>query len=709
MSRLFVAVPAGRAPTDRAAGATRVAVAVAVAVALLLASILVALLHASPRAAGGNAVRPAAAVVALAPGEWICQSELVPQDSAAVVVSVVTGGTPGPPLSAELRGAGGRALARGRAPGGYRDGRVTIAIPVQRRTLAGGQVCLRADGPGAPQLLGSPSPKRILRAGSRTLHAAVRLDFQRPGSESWLALAPVIAHRFAIAKTTLAGAWLFWVALALVAAAAALGILVALGPRSLWLVAIAVVLNGVAWSVLIPPLQAFDEPVHVYYAERLAITGTVPRPILGSVLPDEELAVMDALRVADVAGDPRAKPPWTEAEDHALDRRLAGGLNRRSDGADGGVGVYPPLYYAAGAFAFKATPTASLLDRMAVMRLLSCLLAGVSALFVCLFARELVPSPRWASQAAGAVAAFQPLFGFMSGVFNPDLGVIAASSALFYLLARAFRRGLTPRLGALIGLALAAGFLSKLAMAGLIPGAALAVALAARRSRAWRGAVTAAVAAALPVAVYAMLNVTVWDRPALVGSAAPGVSSGGSTGGGGPASGFSFREALSYVWQDYLPPLPFMHDMTPGFPLWDRYFKGWVGRFGWGDYGFGTWVDAGVAAVLLVLLVAAVAHVLGRREAFAARWADWVSYAAMTSGLLFLLGYTGYDYFKRTGAGFEQGRYLLPLLPLYAALVAAGLRGLGARAGPAVAAALVVAAGGLSVWAQLLTIARFYA
>ena len=106
-------------------------------------------------------------------------------------------------------------------------------------------------------------------------------------------------------------------------------------------------------------------------------------------------------------------------------------------------------------------------------------------------------------------------------------------------------------------------------------------------------------------------------------------------------------------------------------------------------------------AVGLVLLAGAIA--LALRAEFVARWP--VSYAALP---LFLLAYTGYDYVKKTGMGFEQGRYLLPLHALYAGIVAAGLRGFGARFGPVLAAVLVVLAAGMSVWAQLLTIARFY-
>jgi len=623
------------------------------------------------------------------------------------------GQEPAPPLLATIRDPSGREIARGRSLGGYGSGPVRVPVPLVRRTVPGAEVCLRAEGGGRPALRGVSATGRNFKLDGVVTAGAVRLAYLRPGTESWLGLAPVVAHRFALAKTQLAGPWLFWVVLGLAAFAAALGLRAGLAPvrRAVLIIALAAMLNGVAWSLLAPPLQAFDEPVHVYYAQRLAVTGTVPRPIPGTVLPDEMIAVVDHLRVYDVAGNPEAHPPWTEAEDKALDRRLTADLDRISDGADGGVGVYPPLYYAAGALAYKATPTESLLDRMAVMRLVSCALAALTALFVCLFVRELLPRPEWAWRTAGVVAAFQPTFGFLSGVFNPDMGASAAAAALFYGLARAFRRGLTPRLAALIGLALAAGFLCKLALAGLVPGAVLAVVLLARRSRAWRAVGAFAAAAAVPVAAYVTLNLTVWDRPALLGSSAPSLANAPAAGAppGGSESSSYLVEAFVYTWQVFLPRLPSMTDRAAGWPAWDRYFEGWVGRFGWGDYEFGAWVDAAAALVLAILLAASMALALRHGQAFAARRTEWLSYAVLCLGLLALLSYSGYDYVIRTGGGaFEQGRYMLPLHGLYAALVAAGLRGLGVRVGPVAAAVLVVAAVGHGVWAQLLTIARFY-
>ncbi len=109
---------------------------------------------------------------------------------------------------------------------------------------------------------------------------------------------------------------------------------------------------------------------------------------------------------------------------------------------------------------------------------------GATAAFTYLFLRELVPSSRLAAPLGGIAVAFQPVAAFVSGGVNPDSLLWAASAALFWLIARAFRRGLTLRLAIAMGAAMAVALLTKGAAFGLVPGALLAVVILAWRQRA---------------------------------------------------------------------------------------------------------------------------------------------------------------------------------------------------------------------------------
>jgi 4-amino-4-deoxy-L-arabinose transferase-like glycosyltransferase len=469
-------------------------------------------------------------------------------------------------------------------------------------------------------------------------------------------------------------------------------------------------LNAVAWVALTPPFHVPDEPQHLAYAQYLAETGKLPRQVPRAVFSGEEAAAAAGLRLNAVVGNPSGKPPWTDAEGRALDGTLRAPLPRRSEGGGSNTTNNPPLYYALGAVPYHAASSGTLLDRLYAMRLVSALLAAATAIFVFLFLAELLPGTPWAWPVGALAVAVQPLFGFMSGGFNNDDLLFTTAAATFWLLARGFRRGLTPRLGVALGAAVGLGMVAKANTVGLLPGVALAVAFMVWQRRgedrrpALLGAATAAAVAAVPVVAYVVLDLTVWGRPIWGGV---GTTSG--TAATASPHVYPFKEFLSYAWQFYFPRLPFLHDQFGTYPLWETWFKGFIARFGWLDYGFpdwAYWVALGIVVPVLVLAGAA----LGRaRSSVRRRWPELASYAAMMAGLLLLIAIAGFRGRIDNGSVFEQARYLLPLLPLYGAIVALAARGAGRRWGPAVGAVFVVAALGHDVFAQLATLARYYA
>ena len=163
-----------------------------------------------------------------------------------------------------------------------------------------------------------------------------------------------------------------------------------------------------------------------------------------------------------------------------------------------------------------------MLDRLALMRLLSALLGGVDgAVRLPVPARGAAGAPVDAGPSARSASRSSRCSRFITGGVNPDALLYATSAALFYLLARAFRRGLTTRLALALGAALAVGAADEAQLrSGSLPGAALGAARARRcarsgalRLRALRLPALALGVAALPVLLEMALNATVVGPP----------------------------------------------------------------------------------------------------------------------------------------------------------------------------------------------------
>lgn len=472
-----------------------------------------------------------------------------------------------------------------------------------------------------------------------------------------------------------------------------------------WCAAIALV-NAVVWSLVVPPLHVPDESSHVTYVQYLAEEG---RPPKGAPLPTfstEQQRAMDLVRFETVVYNGSARPPWTSVQDAAIHAELAGALPRDNGGGASNVSSNPPLYYAAAAVPYRLASSGDFLARVQWMRLVSVLLAGLTVLLSFLFVREVLPGTPWAWTVGGLAAAFQPVLGFMSAGVNNDNGLFAAAAATFLVLARMFRRGVTVRRGWALGAVLVLGLGSKVNMVGLLPGVAVALAILTWRAgpgrrTALRAAGVAAGTVAAAGLAYLVLVKTVWDRALFAGAGSVTETPQGKT--------FSYREMAGYLWQFYLPRLPFQTDQFAQYPLWEVWFKGWIGRFGWLDHGFPPWaytLAGGLFAGVLGLAAAGAAR--ARRWLGRDRVLEALAYAACAASLLALLGVAGYRYRVDTGFVFEQGRYLVPLLPLYAAVVALAARGAGRRWGPAVGGALVVLAMAHGLFAQLLSVSRYY-
>jgi 4-amino-4-deoxy-L-arabinose transferase-like glycosyltransferase len=472
-----------------------------------------------------------------------------------------------------------------------------------------------------------------------------------------------------------------------------------------WICVLVACLNAVAWSFITPPFQAPDEPDHFAYVKQVAETGSKPTTGEENLYSGEEMLALRSLHYTQIRQNPSERTISSAAQQANLERGLKD-FNRASEKGSPNAGSAvsePPLYYALEAIPYDVASGGTLLDRLQLMRLLSALMAGITALFTFLFLRETLPKSPWAWTVGTLGVALSPLFGFMSGAVNPDALLFAVSAALFYCVARAFRRGLTTRSAIAMGLVIAVGLATKLNFIGLAPGAFFALGVLAVRGarRVGRGGVRApAIAAAIGCAPAVVLFASnaASHRP-VFGIVDAGIS----------VLGKSLLVKANYIWQLYLPRLPGTANDFAGLSttrqLW---FDGYIARFGWLDTFFPGWVYTAALGVAVAIVALCARGVYVGRGALRSRAHELVAYSLMTLGVMAFVGAISSLELSTGGSGWAQARYLLPMLPLLGAVFALAARGAGRRWGPVVGVVIVVLALGHDLFSQLQVVARYY-
>jgi 4-amino-4-deoxy-L-arabinose transferase-like glycosyltransferase len=593
---------------------------------------------------------------------------------------------------------------------------VRFELPRTLEDDAQGGVCVKQGPGGRAAFLGSLDHAG-LQVDGRYAKGAVTMSYYRPGAESLIALMPVIAQRIGLTRGHFGGAWRGIAIVLLFVAGVALAafVLIALARgrsvrRAALLCATVAVLNSLAWGLLTPTFQVPDEPFHLSYVQDLAEHGKPPepKPFVADRYSDELGLIVSAANLVVINFNPFGRPSWSVQQDAELEAALAKKPSTDNPGAIGSLKDYPPLFYAVLVPLYEATHAAggSTLDAITLIRILGGLLAGVTILALFAFLTELFPGREARVAAVSLVVAYQPVFTWIQGGVNPDALLIPLGAVLFWLFARAWNRGLSVWSATGIGLAFAASVLVKLSALGLAVGFALGLALLAwrRRRGRWKAPVLAGVAAgAVPLALYALLNSLVWDRPLV-----PGGVSAAATGPAGPAgpSGQAVSGFWTYLWQYLLPPVG---SMTNFFHLaWlprDFWTPLWVGKFGWFDYEFPHTVNTIAFVFYVVVAIAALAAILLHRRR---EWLLWLLFTLTAAGLAGAIAKAGYPLRSHGHFIFEQARYFMPLLALYALALALAASLLRRRAELAVLSLLVAVSSAQLLGAFILTVRRYY-
>ena len=711
-------------------GERRVWAAGALVLALALVVVTYYLARPGEHFTGTNSVGVRSVVGEVAPGKRLCVPELrIPEGSARAELTALWGGPVRPRLLVERRTPGAPAY-RGSEPAvqGASGGvplalRVDIgAIPADSEDVDS-TLCMTPVG--APISIGGTAAVQADQdsptVAGRPLNSRVAVRFLPPVGErpSIVSLLSEAFERAALFRPGIVAPGWYWaifflvlpalwfVSLRTLATTAAGG---ARAKRVAVAVAVVAVVNASAWALITPVWQGPDEPDHFAYLQTLAEQGELPdrQPGGAGAFSSGSVVALDATRTYSVVGLGDTRPPWLESDEQHYREQEADNPGREDDG--GGylvsTSAHQPGYYALTLPAYLLTDSQSTFSELTATRLVSALLAGITALCAFLTVRELAPRYLWLAAAAGLLAAFQPMVAFMFGVLNNDAGVNAGAALVVFLLVRGLRRGLTVPLGVGLGATLALLTALKGTGAALYPAAIVALI-----GMVWRRHGRADLPGYLAVGVAAAGTYAL--RRVLVSALEPDPV------GSGPLLGADASNVvdsildqpgtfLSYTWQMFLPRLWFMNDLhVQKWPAFDVYIEtGWA-AFGWIVFRFPTWVYVVIVASSLAAAGLCLFAVVRRRVA-AARL-GWELATLLIALMGVVLGVEA-AYFTSAPRPVpaEQGRYVFTaVVPLVAIAVGACLA-FRDRTAVVVATVMVAAMIGLGYASQFLTLAGFF-
>ena len=472
-------------------------------------------------------------------------------------------------------------------------------------------------------------------------------------------------------------------------------------PRPLAALVAAVLLAGIAWALVVPPAEVPDEPLHVAHVQTLAETAQRPEPDGDEDQPVFSTEQRLARRLSNYEApihEPTMKPEWRPSafarwrtEQAALTAR-----DRRDGGGPNPTAGNPPLYYAWESVAYLATSWGDLFTRWYAMRVWSLLLLAVAVAATWLLAAEVAGRDRLAQLAAASFVGLHPGALAISAGINPDAAMIAAWAVVMWLGGRLLRRGPSWRGVVALLAATAAALLVKATSFGLIPAVVVVLAMTAVRAGR-RQRLDPARVLQLGVVAAALVGLVA------VSGAADRLSR-ALTGGNASLRGF-----VSYLWQAYLPNLPFQTQVRNlpafwGYDVWIR--SGW-GNFGWAELLLPAAVNLAIAVACAAILAAAALALL--RGRFPVDRAVLVFLGLVAATLVFGLHWAEYRQFIDIHLSLMQGRYLLPLLPIGGLAVAAALSNLRPAARPVALSVLLVGLLALNVFSLGIVVGRFYA
>jgi hypothetical protein len=446
------------------------------------------------------------------------------------------------------------------------------------------------------------------------------------------------------------------------------------------LVIVAIV--GIWWALLVPPWQAPDSPDHFAYTQSIAENFRLPGAPGRATYSTDQLGGATAVGSYQTSLYPWAAPPNWSAADWHLFRRETGVtlLPRGNGGGRDTAEANPPLYYLYAAVGYLIDRGGTALGRLYSIQLWGVLLLLATTVGGWLLAGETFGRQRTAQLACASVVGLLPMMAFLSTSVNADSMLITVWTFALWLGARVINR----RAGAIDSAALcaatSAAILIKATGYALVLPSALALAmgwLQRPRPERRRHLITIALASlALLLPVLGWITFTRATGRLAVNPVPPPAPASVRLSGTNSRHVaalprlYNLGDFLTYLWEFYLPRLPFMSIFreTPSLPgsglpvylVWLQQAP--AGIFGWLTVYMPGWVYTVVSGLVGAIALGALALLTRIRGSQRLRLLGF--YAAM---LVALLGFLHINDYRVIAAGqgmLLQGRYLLPVFGL---------------------------------------------
>ena len=206
-------------------------------------------------------------------------------------------------------------------------------------------------------------------------------------------------------------------------------------PRPLAALLAATAVLGLAWTLVVPPFQAPDEPAHVAYVQSLAERGELPGEEGRDLWSTEHRLAAEAAKSEATAQLLFSKPEWSKAaHERWLRRSERLPAAAREDG--GGVNPAspnPPLDDLLETVPYRATSSGDLFARITAMRLVSVLFLLITVGATWLLAGTVFGLRRELQLAAAALPALIPMVTAVSSSVSPDSLTYALWSLALWL------------------------------------------------------------------------------------------------------------------------------------------------------------------------------------------------------------------------------------------------------------------------------------